>query len=64
MDIETKRQIDFISALRKQREAAETVAPETPELQQWLQYWNDEESFTSNMRNLSHWIACAKKQPQ
>jgi hypothetical protein len=52
----------FMAALRQQRELHNQALPDTPQLHQWLDYWNDDESFAVNMRNLSHWIACARTQ--
>ncbi|MGD9841417.1 MAG: hypothetical protein AB7F79_04585 [Steroidobacteraceae bacterium] len=62
MNLETTTPIDFMTALRQQRERNDSPIPDAPNLNEWLQYWNDEESFTANMRNLAHWIACAKAQ--
>jgi len=27
-----------------------------PNIKEWMQYWNDEESYTANLRNIRHWI--------
>ena len=51
---------NFNEALRQQRAQNNAAAPNTPELGEWLQYWNDAESFAVNMRNLKHWINCAR----
>jgi hypothetical protein len=61
MDLEPTT-LDFITALRQQRERSHLSLPDAPELNQWLHYWNDEESFSLNVSNLAHWIACAKLQ--
>jgi len=62
MNLNSTTQRDFTAALRQQRERSHSSLPDTPDLQQWLHYWNDEENFATNMRNLAHWINCAKNQ--
>jgi hypothetical protein len=52
---------NFGDALTARRLQAQQPLISAPELSQWLQYWNDDESFAVNMRNLEHWIACARR---
>jgi len=30
---------------------------EPPQLEDWLRYWNDEDSDLGNLRNIEHWLA-------
>lgn len=52
----------FVERLRqRQAQAAiSTSAPEAPDWRQWLQYWDDEESFAGNLRNFEHWLQRAQ----
>ena len=34
--------------------------PAVPDVQQWLHYWNDEESLAGNLRNVEHWLQRAR----
>jgi len=38
-----------------------TCLPAVPDVQQWLHYWNDEESFAGNLRNFEHWLQRARR---
>lgn len=29
---------------------------EPPQLEDWLRYWNDEDSDLGNLRNIEHWL--------
>lgn len=62
MQLEPTLGRNFSEALRAQRARHCQTLPDTPELSQWLRYWNDDESFAVNMRNLEHWINCARTQ--
>lgn len=45
--------------LRQQSQAgnpAATWPEEPPMLQDWLRFWNDEDSDLGNLRNFEHWI--------
>ncbi len=47
--------------LRTQRETNDRVDPAIhTDLQQWLEYWNDAESVTSNLRKVEHWLERAR----
>jgi hypothetical protein len=43
--------------LRAQAPAGTGVEP--PSYEQWLQYWNDEETEIANLRNFQHWLSRA-----
>lgn len=43
--------------LRAQAPAGTGVEP--PSYEQWLQYWNDEETEIGNLRNFQHWLSRA-----
>jgi hypothetical protein len=47
--------------LRAQTDAA-GVDTSTTDLQQWLEYWNDTESVTTNLRKVEHWLQRARSQ--
>jgi hypothetical protein len=51
----------FAEQLRMVHEAQHHESTSIPDLQQWMQYWNDEESEATNLRNIRHWISRAKK---
>jgi hypothetical protein len=42
---------------RLRAQAPGTPPIEPPLFEQWLQYWNDEDSDFGNLRNFQHWIA-------
>jgi len=27
-----------------------------PNIKEWMHYWNDEESYAANLRNIRHWM--------
>lgn len=33
---------------------------EPPRLEDWLRYWNDEDTDLGNLRNFEHWISRAR----
>jgi hypothetical protein len=44
----------------RQRAAANKGAPwpeEPPRLQDWLRFWNDEDTDIGNLRNFEHWMS-------
>lgn len=47
--------------LKAQTDAA-GVDTSTPDLQQWLEYWNDAESVATNLRKVEHWLQRARSQ--
>lgn len=62
MQLKPTNEPNFSEILRAQRALGKDSIPDTPELSQWLKYWNDDESYAMNMRNLGHWINCARAQ--
>ena len=50
---------NFAEQLRAIRDTQDAGAVSIPDLQQWMQYWNDEESDAANLRNIRHWISRA-----
>ncbi|HEX2585743.1 MAG TPA: hypothetical protein VHL14_11450 [Steroidobacteraceae bacterium] len=52
---------NFAEQLRMVHEAQDPETVCIPDLQQWMQYWNDEESEAANLRNIRHWISRARK---
>jgi hypothetical protein len=57
---------NLYSRLREQRPqgaAANSVWPdEPPRLEDWLNYWNDEDTDLGNLRNFEHWLSRARPQ--
>lgn len=54
---------NFVERLREretQAASGEHCLPSTPDVKQWLQYWNDEESLAGNVRNFEHWLQRAR----
>ena len=45
--------------LRAQAETGARV--ETPSYDEWLKFWNDEDTEIGNLRNFQHWLARAVK---
>ena len=52
---------NFAEQLRVIRNAQNPETISIPDLQQWMQYWNDEESEAANLRNIRHWISRVTK---
>lgn len=42
--------------------AGSATAPTIPDLQQWLEYWNDADSVSGNLRKVNHWLQRARQQ--
>ena len=38
------------------RQSPAHAAIEPPALEDWLQYWNDEDTDLGNLRNFEHWL--------
>ena len=38
-----------------------SLPEEPPLLQDWLRFWNDEDTDLGNLRNFEHWMARAKE---
>jgi len=55
----SSKNLSFADQLRAVREALGPETTSIPDLQQWMQYWNDEESETTNLRHIRHWISRA-----
>jgi len=53
----------FSTRLLKARTSADgsATAPATPELSQWLEYWNDADSVAVNLRRVEHWLQRARQ---
>jgi hypothetical protein len=49
-------QPNFADQLRRLRDTQSVNEIHVPELSQWMQFWNDEESETVNLRNINHWL--------
>jgi len=41
----------------RQQSAGAAWPEEPPRLQDWLRFWNDEDTDLGNLRNFEHWIA-------
>ena len=41
----------------RQIDGAAKIPAEPPQLEDWLRYWNDEDSDLGNLRNFEHWLA-------
>lgn len=48
--------------LKAQTDATGIDSSTTTDLQQWLEYWNDAESVTANLRKVEHWLQRARSQ--
>jgi hypothetical protein len=35
---------------------------EPPTIEEWLQYWNDDDTDLGNLRNIEHWLSANKAQ--
>ncbi|MES1196074.1 MAG: hypothetical protein ABUL58_03930 [Steroidobacter sp.] len=49
---------DCLQQLRNNQDAGSTTIPD---INQWLHYWNDDESFAGNLRNFRHWLERVKQ---
>jgi uncharacterized protein Usg len=38
------------------------IVPAFPDLQQWLEYWNDADTVSGNLRKVNHWLQRAHQQ--
>jgi len=38
--------------------------PEPPGLEDWLRYWNDDDSDLGNLRNFQHWLSRVRPAPR
>ena len=47
----------FAEQLRMMRESQNPALTCIPDLKQWMQYWNDDESDAVNLRNIRHWLS-------
>ncbi len=48
--------------LREQAGTAANLPAEPPLLQDWLRFWNDEDTDLGNLRNFEHWMSRARCQ--
>ena len=46
--------------LRAQRPQA-TLPPEPPAFEDWLEYWNDDQSDLANLQTFEHWLSRAPR---
>lgn len=51
--------------LRAQAQSG-SVPAEPPSFEDWLKYWNDDESEPANLRNYQHWLSrtLSRQRPQ
>jgi hypothetical protein len=42
--------------------AGSPIVPAVPDLQQWLEYWNDADTVSGNLRKMNHWLQRAHQQ--
>ncbi len=50
-------QRSFTDCLQQLRDAQDgNVVTAIPNLKEWMQYWNDDESYAVNIRNIRHWM--------
>ena len=40
----------------RRTESHATIPSEPPALEDWLRYWNDEDTDLGNLRNFEHWL--------
>jgi hypothetical protein len=40
--------------------AAANIAP--PTVEEWLDYWNDDDTDLANLRNIEHWLSTSRQQ--
>ena len=57
---------NLYTRLREQRPqgvpAGRTWPEEPPRLEDWLNYWNDDDTDLGNLRNFEHWLSRARPQ--
>jgi hypothetical protein len=41
--------------------SAEQLPNEPPKLEDWLRYWNDEDTDLGNLRNFEHWLVRSRR---
>ena len=60
-NVNSPAQRSFTDCLQQLRDTQDMdVATEIPNIKEWMQYWNDEESYSANLRNIRHWMERAK----
>jgi hypothetical protein len=47
--------------LRQSSDRHACVPDEPPRLEDWLRYWNDEDTDLGNLRNFEHWLAMSAR---
>jgi hypothetical protein len=50
---------NLYAQLRRQRASGQAWPEEPPRLEDWLRYWNDEDTDLGNLRNFEHWLSCS-----
>jgi hypothetical protein len=41
----------------RQSDLAQAIPQAPPQLEDWLRYWNDEDTDLGNLRNFEHWLS-------
>jgi hypothetical protein len=49
--------------LRRSDDAPASIPTEPPRLEDWLRYWNDEDTDVGNLRNFEHWLTLDRSAP-
>jgi uncharacterized protein YbgA (DUF1722 family) len=61
-NVSSPTQRSFTDCLQQLRNSHETnVVTAIPNIKEWMQYWNDEESYAANLRNIRHWMERVKQ---
>jgi hypothetical protein len=45
--------------LRQRAGSAPSCVEQPPLLEDWLRYWNDQDTDLGNLRNFEHWLSCS-----
>jgi hypothetical protein len=56
-DVNESTPRSFGDCLQQLRSSPDMDVATIPNINEWMQYWNDEESYAANLRNIRHWIA-------
>ena len=49
--------------LRQSGDRRANTPGEHPQLEDWLRYWNDEDTDLGNLRNFEHWLSLGDSRP-
>lgn len=56
-NVNSPAQRTFTACLQQLRDNQNTDSVTAiPNIKDWMQYWNDDESYTVNLRNIRHWM--------